>query len=90
MANDQIFYMTFMLCSEKNKFVFEISNMFGDSGLLTNEELEYWLCFNIIERAKFNDVEYTALPMEEVISLCRIEERKKKANKNVPKKSPNK
>ena len=51
--------------------------MFG--GKLTVEELEYWLCYNIIERAKFNEVDYEALPMDEVIILAEEAEKKRKA-----------
>ena len=45
--------------------------------MLTNEELEYWICFGIVERAKFNKVDYDALPMDEVIKLCDEAERKR-------------
>ena len=51
--------------------------MFGDT--LTVEELEYWLCFNIIERAKFHNVDCKALPMEVVMELTEKEEKKRRA-----------
>lgn len=70
-------HLLFNLCSDKNQFVFQVSGMFGNT--LTVEELEYWLCYNIIERAKFHDVDYQALPMDVVIELTEKEEKKRKA-----------
>ena len=77
LANDRELFILFFLCSEKNKFVYEVCNIFGGSKL-TIEELEYWTCFAIIQRAKFADVPHEALPMEEVIKLTEDEERKRK------------
>ena len=79
MANDNMFYLVFALCSEKHQYVFQVSDMFGSENKLTIEELEYWLCYNIVERAKFSEVDYNALPMEEVILLVEQAERKRKA-----------
>lgn len=68
----------FDLCSSKQRFVYEVCGLFGRK--FTLEELEYWICYNLIDRARFNDVEYEALPWDEVISLVNEVERKRKAH----------
>lgn len=45
---------------------------------MTYEELEYWLCYNIIERAKMQNVDYEALPMDDVVALTEKAEKKKR------------
>lgn len=70
--------MLFDLCSSKQRYVYEVCDIFG-CGCLTLEELEYWICYNVIERARFNDVDYDALPWDEVIKIVNETERKRKA-----------
>ena len=77
MANDLKFFSLFQLCSDKNKFVYEVSSMFGNK--LTLEEMDYWICFNIVNRAVYNDVDYRAFPLDEVISDIEKAEAKRKA-----------
>lgn len=84
LANNAEFYLIFSLCDSKDKLVYEVSGMFGNE--LTVEELQYWICFNIIERAKFFDVDYQALPIEVVQELIMEEERKRNAKVNRSKK----
>jgi len=57
--------------------VYEVCPIFGDK--LTLEELHYWICYNMIDRAKFFNVDYQALPMGEVQRLINKEERKRNA-----------
>ena len=86
LANNPEFYLIFSLCDSNGKLVYEVSGMFGDE--LTVEELQYWICFNIIERAKFLDVDYQALPLTVVQELIVEEERKRNAKtKKLKKKS---
>ena len=77
MAHDEMLWLLFQLCDDKDRFVYEITPMFGK--ILTIEEMEYWIVYNIIQRAKVNEVEYQALPMTEVIRLCDEAESKKRA-----------
>jgi hypothetical protein len=69
----------FNLCEDRGKFVYEVVPIFGDK--LTLEELEYWIAFGIIQKAKFNDIEYKALPLDVVIELNKNAEKKRRAIK---------
>lgn len=77
MANNDQYYFLFSLCETKNKFVFEVTDLFGS--ILTVEEIEYWMVYNIVSRAKYYGVDYSALPMEEVIKMidAKVEEKKR-------------
>lgn len=76
MANDTMFFLTFQLCEDRGKFIYEISGMFGDK--FTIDELEYWICYGIVKRAMFFEVDYKALPLNEVIRLTEEAEEKRK------------
>lgn len=80
MANSSYLYFLFGLCEQRGKFVYEVSNFFGES--LTLEEMEYWACFNIISRAKQEKVDVSAIPMEDVITLTEESERRKRSRFN--------
>lgn len=78
MANSIELQSLFSICSDKNRFVYEVSGMFGKK-YLSYEELEYWVCYNIIQRAKYEKVEYTALQIEDVLTLINEADSKRKA-----------
>lgn len=77
LANDRFFFSIFQTCHDKNKFVFEVSHIFGDT--LTPEELEYWICYNIISRAIYFEIDYRAFPLDEVIKDIETKEAERKA-----------
>lgn len=68
----------YALCESKNKFVYEVSPGLYGGERLTVEELELWTCYHIISRARLHEVEFEALPIEEVIRLTDEAERKKR------------
>ena len=78
MTNDPIFRQLFSICKEKNKFVFEVCDVFGDK--LTIEEMEYWLAYNIITSANIYDVDISHMSFENAIDEIddAIQKRKKK------------
>jgi len=74
--NDMGLRQLFGLCKEKNKFVFEVSNMFGDK--LTVEEMEYWFIYNVITSANIYDVNISNMGFEEALKEIEISERKRR------------
>lgn len=77
MANDRSFYSVFSLCSERGRFVYEVTGLFGD--VLTVEELEYWYVYNIIYKASYFKIETEAMSFEEVLQLIEDAEAKQRA-----------
>lgn len=65
----------FGLCKDKNKFIFEVSSVFGDK--LTIEELEYWFVYNIISTATIYDVDISNMPFEDAMEEIENAHRKK-------------
>jgi hypothetical protein len=77
MANDSELLSLYTLCESRSKFVYEaVPGMFQGNSL-SAEEFEYWIVYGIIQQAKYYNVQYHSLNMDEVIRLVREEERKR-------------
>lgn len=77
MANDTELLSLYTLCESRSKFVYEaVPGLYQGNGL-SAEEFEYWIVYGIIGQAKFHNVQYHSLQMDEVILLVREEERKR-------------
>jgi hypothetical protein len=74
--NDIGLRQLFGLCKDKNKFIFEVSDMFGDS--LTTEEMEYWFIYNVITSASIYDVDISNMGFEEALEEIETAERKRR------------
>ena len=55
----------FKQCKEKNKFVFEVCEVFGNE--LTIEEMEYWFVYDLITSATIYDVDITNMSFEAAV-----------------------
>ena len=74
--NDFNLRQLFYLCKEKNKFVYEVCDVFGDR--LSIEETEYWYVFNIISSASVYDVNISHMSLESAVEEIKKAERKRK------------
>ena len=78
MTNDSDLYQLFSTCKELGRFVFEVSDVFGDR--LTSEEMDYWLIFNVITNSKMYDVDIKGLDFFEAVE--EISKKQKNVEKN--------
>lgn len=76
--NDPYLSSLFAFCKDKNKFIYEVSGIFGDR--LTVDELEYWMAENLISTASINDVDIKGLDYEEASKKLRAHILRKKAD----------
>lgn len=76
--NDIYLQSLFSLCADKNKFIYETSGIFGNK--LTLEEIQYWWIYNIIQTAKFYNIEYEKYDFESLLE-CIKKEKTKRAKK---------
>jgi hypothetical protein len=89
MMHDTGLRQIFNLCKEKNRFVFEISDIFGDH--LTPEEMEYWFIHGVITSASIYDVDLKGKTFEEAMESISEADRKRKRrweNKKLKSKRP--
>ena len=86
--NDIGLRQLFGLCKEKNKFIFEVSDMFGDS--LSVEEMEYWFIYNMITSASIYDVNISNMSFEDALEEIETAERKRRHKWKNPKGSSRK
>jgi len=77
LKNDHILYSVFSLCMDKGRFVYEVvQDFFGNT--LTVEEIEYWICFNMIQSAHRFNIDYKVQSFEETKKLIDEANRKQK------------
>lgn len=65
MKNNNYLYSLFDACDKKGKFVYEVVEMFGSE--LTQDELEYWMAFDVMKNAILNNIDVKCLSFEDTI-----------------------
>ena len=75
--NDPGLRQLFGVCKDKNRFVFEVCDMFGDS--LTVEEMEYWFIFNVITSASIYDANISNMSFESALEEIEKADRKRRS-----------
>jgi hypothetical protein len=76
MIHDTALRQMFNLCKEKNKFVFEVVDIFGDH--LSSEEMEYWFVHGVITSASIYDIDLEGRTFEEVLESISEADRKRR------------
>jgi hypothetical protein len=74
--NDVGLRQLFNLCKEKNKFIFEVCDIFGSG--LTIEEMEYWFVYNVITSASIYDVNISHMTFEDALEEIERAERNRR------------
>lgn len=74
--NDPGMRQLFGLCKDKNRFVFEVSDIFGDK--LGIEEVEYWFVYNVIVSASIYDADIKGMSFESALQEIEKAERKRR------------
>jgi hypothetical protein len=78
MMNNPYLKNLFTFCKDKNKFIFEVCNIFGDR--LSVNELEFWMIENLISTCYVNDINIKGLSYEEASEKLSKHIEKKKAD----------
>jgi hypothetical protein len=73
--NNPYLQSIFNLCADKNKFVYEVSPIFGDG--FTIEEMHYWWIYNTIAAARFYNIEHTDKDIEWLTEEIQAEKSKR-------------
>jgi broad-specificity NMP kinase len=79
--HDPVLRQVFCECKEKNKFAFEVCEIFGDE--LSVEEMQYWSAYNIITNAAVYDVDIQNMSFEAAIEEIEsaVAKRRRKSTK---------
>ena len=73
---DNYLRQLFILCSNNNKFLYEICDIFGDK--LSLEEVEYWMAYSPIRTSSLHDIDIDGLSYDEALIFIESELKKRK------------
>lgn len=82
--NDYNLRQLFYLCKDKNKFVYEVCDIFGDR--FSVEEAEYWSVFSVLSNAHVYNVDISNMSLEDAMKTIERAEKERNSRWTKPKK----